>query len=115
MIKRRHLKGGPSDLGMKFYKNTKKSSLYSQSLLNFIHKTPVVENHPSTREIRFTTAQVETRGKHSLFLHEQIAHLHTQMQLQTGSNEDIMVNNYMFVMLSDLSIISHLILLFSLT
>ena len=26
-------------LGRKFYKNTKKSSLYSQSLLIFIHKT----------------------------------------------------------------------------
>ena len=39
-------------LGGKFYKNTKKSSLYSQSLLNFIHKTPVVERHPITREIR---------------------------------------------------------------
>ena len=39
-------------LGRKFYKNTKKSSLYSQSLLIFIHKTPVVERHPITREIR---------------------------------------------------------------
>ena len=35
-------------LGQKFYKNTKKSSLYPQSLLIFIHKTPVVENHPTT-------------------------------------------------------------------
>ena len=43
---------GPADLGMKFYKNTEKSSLYSQSLLIFIHKTPVVESHPTTREIR---------------------------------------------------------------
>ena len=43
------LKGGPSDLGRKFYKNTEKSSLYSQSLLIFI---PVVENHPTTGEIR---------------------------------------------------------------
>ena len=43
-------KGGPSDLGTKilrkFYKNTKESSLYSQSFLNFIHRTPVVERHP---------------------------------------------------------------------
>ena len=46
------LKGGPSDLRTKFYKNTKKSFLYSQSLLNFIHKTPVAENHPKTRKIR---------------------------------------------------------------
>ena len=39
-------------LGRKFYKNTKKTSLYSHSLLIFIHKTPVVENHPTTRENR---------------------------------------------------------------
>ena len=39
-------------LGQKFYKNTKKSSLYSQSLLIFIHRTPVVERYPITREIR---------------------------------------------------------------
>ena len=36
----------------KYYKNTKKSSLYSQSHLVFIHNTPVVESHPKTREIR---------------------------------------------------------------
>ena len=46
------LKSGPSDLGTKFYKNTNKISLYSQSLLIFIHKTSVVENHPTTTEIR---------------------------------------------------------------
>ena len=39
-------------LGRKFYKNTEKSSLYSQTLLIFIHKTPVVESHPITRESR---------------------------------------------------------------
>ena len=39
-------------LGRNFYKNTKKSSLYSQSLLIFIHKTPVVENHSTTKKIR---------------------------------------------------------------
>ena len=39
-------------LGRKFYKNTNKSCLYSQSLLSFIHKTPVVESHLTTREIR---------------------------------------------------------------
>ena len=70
-------------MGQKFYKNTKKSSIYSQSLLLFIHKTPVVENHLTTEEIkRFTTARVDTDGKltpteNSLFLHKQLAHLHT--------------------------------------
>ena len=39
-------------LGRKFYKNTEKSSLYSQSLLIFVHKTAVVETHPTTKEIR---------------------------------------------------------------
>ena len=64
-------------LGRKFYKNTEKSSLYSQSLLIFVHKTAVVETHPTTKEIkRFTTVQVDTDGKHGLFLHEQLAHLH---------------------------------------
>ena len=38
--------------GRKFCKNTEISSLYPQSLLVFIHKTPVVEKHPITREIR---------------------------------------------------------------
>ena len=48
-------KGDPSAHGTKrrkFYKNAKKSSLYSQSLLIFIHKTSLVENHPTTGEIR---------------------------------------------------------------
>ena len=40
-------------LGRKFYKNTKKSSLYSQSLLLVIHKTSVVGKK---RNQRFTTA-----------------------------------------------------------
>ena len=32
-------------LGRKFNKNSKKSSLFSESLLIFIYKTPVVESH----------------------------------------------------------------------
>ena len=65
-------------VGLKFYKNAKKSSIYSQSLLICVHKTPVVENHLTTWEIkRFTTAQVDTMGRHVLFLDDQLAHLHT--------------------------------------
>ena len=46
-----YLKGGLSDLGTKFFtKILKESSLYSKSILIFIHKTPVVENHPTTGE-----------------------------------------------------------------
>ena len=46
-----YFKGGPSDLGRKFCKNTEKSSVYSQTLLIFIYKTGVVENHPATAAI----------------------------------------------------------------
>ena len=70
-------------LGRKFYKNTELSSLYSQNLLVFIHNTLVVESHPTTREIRDL---LWPNGKHGLFLHEQLAHLHTentQTKLQT--------------------------------
>ena len=35
-----------------FTKILKKSPLYSQSLLIFIHKIPEIESHPTTREIR---------------------------------------------------------------
>ena len=45
------LKGVSQILGQTFYKNTKKSSLYSQTLLIFIHRTPVVKRHLITREI----------------------------------------------------------------
>ena len=47
-----HLKMALQILGRQVYRNTEKSSLYSQSLLIFIHKTPVVKSHPTTREIR---------------------------------------------------------------
>ena len=45
-------------------------------------------------------AQVDTNGKHGLFLHEQLVHLHTeitQAKLQTAFDEDIMENNYMYI------------------
>ena len=55
--------------------------------------------------------QVNTDGNHGLFLHEQLAHLHTRNTQKKVSNivsnEDIMENNYMFGMLLNLSIISH--------
>ena len=73
-------------LGRKFYKNTKKSSLYSQNILSFIHKIPVVQNHPATREFEIYYGPGPHDGKHGLFLHEQLARLHsrnTQTKLQT--------------------------------
>ena len=49
-------------------------------------------------------------GNHGLFLHEQLAHLHTGNTQKKVSNiafdEDIMENNYMFVILWNLSVIS---------
>ena len=90
-------------LGRKFYKNTKKSSLYSQSLIIFIHKTPVVENHPITGEIRELLRPRSTTTGITPILHEQLSHLHTGNTQKKVSNiasdEDIMKNNYMFVML----------------
>ena len=51
--------------------------------------------------------EVNTEGNHSLFLHEQLAHLdtgNTQKKVsKIASDEDIMENNYMFVMLWNLS------------
>ena len=45
-------------------------------------------------------AQVDTDGNHSLFLHEQLAHLHTgntqKKVSNTASDEDIMENKYVF-------------------
>ena len=53
------------------------------------------------RNYRITAAQVDTDGNHSLFLHEQLAHLHTgntqKKVSNTASGEDNMENNYMFV------------------
>ena len=69
-------------LGRKFYKILK-THPYTPTAFKFSSiKPPVVENH-QTREIRFTTAQVDTNG---VFLHEHLAHLHTentQTKLQT--------------------------------
>ena len=60
-------------------------------------------------------AQVYTDGNHGLFLHEQLAHLHTGNTQKKVSNiasdEEIMENNHMFVMLWNLSVISKLIFL----
>ena len=42
-------------------------------------------------------AQVDIDGNYGLFLHKQLAHLHN-----IASDEDIMENNYMFVMVRNL-------------
>ena len=70
------LKGGPSDLGTKILQNTKKSSVYSQSLLIFIYRAPVVERRPITREIR--NWLTPTRNTVYFYIHEQLVHLYTE-------------------------------------
>ena len=49
---KRELKGGPSDLGTKKITKLLKNHPYNPSRLFFIHKTPVVEIHPTISEIR---------------------------------------------------------------
>ena len=60
-----------------------------------------------------TTAQVDTDGNHGLFLQEELAHLHTgstqKKVSKMASDEDIMENNYTFVMFWNLGVISHFI------
>ena len=90
----------PQILEQKFYKNAKNSSLYSQSFLIFIHKTPVVESHLTTGEIRELLWPRLTQT--GIFLHEQLAYLQTNTLKKVSniaSDEDIMENNYMFVIL----------------
>ena len=55
-------------------------------------------------------ANADINGKHGPFLHEKFIHLHTentQTKLRTAFDDDIMENNYMFVILWNLSVISH--------
>ena len=100
-------------LKRKIFKNTKKSPLCSQSLLIFIQRTLIVENNPKTREIRELLRPRSNHGNHGLFCMKQLAHLHTGNKQEKVSNiasdDDIMENNYMFVMLWNVSVISNLI------
>ena len=55
-------------------------------------------------------AQVNTNRKHGLFLHEQLVHLYPENTDEASNivfNEDIMENNYMFVLLWNIKVISH--------
>ena len=112
------LKVALQTLGRKFYKNTKNSSLYSQSLSILIHKAPVVKNHMTTGGIiELLRPRSTPTGITVYFLHEQLAHLNTctgntqKKVLNVSSDKEIMENNYVFVMLWNLSVISPLIFL----
>ena len=65
------------------------------------------------RNLRITMAQVDTDGNLGLYVNEQLAHLHTGNTQKKVSNkafdEDIMEDNYIFVMLWNLSEISYLV------
>ena len=55
-------------------------------------------------------AHVNTNAKHGLFSHVQLIHLHTENTDEASTiafDEDIMKNNYMFVMSWNLSVIIH--------
>ena len=101
-------------LGRKFYKNTKTSSLYSQRLLIFIHRTPVVERHPITREIRYLLWSRSTPTGNTVCFYMSSSFIYTMNYTDEALNivfdEDIMENNYIFVVLWNLSVISHWII-----
>ena len=64
-------------LGRKFYKNTKKPSLYSQSLLIFIHRTSVVERHPIRREIRDLLWPISTTTRNTVYFYMSSSFIYT--------------------------------------
>ena len=98
-------------LARKFYKNTKKSSLYFQSLLIFIHITPEAESHPKTIEVRDLLRPRSTPTGNMVYFYTSTSLIYSLKYTYQASNiapvEDIMENNYMFVMLWNLSVISH--------
>ena len=88
-------------LGQKFYKNTKNSSLYSQTLLIFIHRTPVVERHLITREMRNLLWPGSTPTGNTFYFYMSSTFIYT-LKIHKASkilfDEDIKENNYMFNM-----------------
>ena len=90
-------------LEWKFYKNTRKSSLYSHILLIFIHKTPTAENHPTSREIRELLRPRSKLTGITVYFYMSCSLIYilicTEKASNMASDEVIMENNYMFVML----------------
>ena len=97
-------------LGRKFYRNTKKKSLYSQSLLTFIHRNPIVKSHSTTGEIKDLLWPRSTPTGNTVYFYMSSMFNYT-LKIHEASNrafdEDIMENNFMFVMLLNLSVFSH--------
>ena len=63
-------------MGRKCYKNTKKPSLLSQSLLIFIHKNSIVESHPTTREIRDLLRPRSTPAGNTVYFYLSSSHIY---------------------------------------
>ena len=94
------VKGGPSGLGTKIVqKYEKTSSLYSQSLLIFIHKTLVVKTIP--QEEKLEIHYVPGRHQREIwFIYTGVARSfiywkYTDKSSNIASDEDTMKNNYM--------------------
>ena len=71
-------------LGLKFFKNTKESSLFSQRLFNFIYRTPVVERHPITREIRDLLWPMSTPKGNTVYFYMSSSFIYT-LNIHRGS------------------------------
>ena len=87
--------------------------VYSKSLLIFIHKITVLEKHRTTGEIRELLQPRSTPTEIPVYFYTSsfliyILEIH-RGRFQTGSDVDSMENDYMFVMLWNLSVISHMI------
>ena len=76
--------------------------LYSQSLSSFVHRTPVVKRHLITKEIRDLLWPMLTPMRNTVYFYMSSSFIYT-LKIHRASNraldEDIMENNYMFVML----------------
>ena len=84
-------------LGRKFYKNTKKSSLYSQCLLIFIHRTPAVKRYPITRAIRDLLWPRSTPTRNKVYFYMSSSFIYTlkihRRRSTMALDDDIMENN----------------------
>ena len=76
-------------LGQNFYKNTKKTSLYSQSLLIFIHRTPVGESHPITRENRDLLWPMSTPTRNTVYFYMSSSFIYTMKLHRRGFNHSV--------------------------
>ena len=98
-------------LGRNFYQNTKKSSLYSQSFQIFIHRTPAVERHPITRESRDLLWPRSTLSGNTVYSYMSSTFIYNlkihRRSFKHSFRWRYNGKYYMFVILRNLSVISH--------